>query len=368
MPLLTNFLVAARRPSPPNYARRFADGGLVRVVAMSLVFMAADLPAQEPVRQRISRRPANTVELELREVFRVGSLDGPNDAFGRVMSATIDSRGRLFIADDRRQRIVVFDAGGSFIRSLGRPGRGPGEFQSPWLVAADPTDSIFVWDQGTRTISVFDPGLAFTRSFRVPPQWLVSSLKFLPNGHLVLAAFGRNERHGIQVLDRDGNPQRAFLPVPSGAELGGYESSLLGGTLDVAADGSVVYSRKSPYEILLYTPAGRLRAQCVGDPAMTTPPADVVQREPLGIRLNWARYTHSTSVVSLGGGFLANTITDPVNDIRVVDIVDQNCRLLRRTRVQTALTLIDRRGSRVVARSDLDFPEVVVYSMQLRQR
>ncbi|MEX0909336.1 MAG: 6-bladed beta-propeller [Gemmatimonadaceae bacterium] len=298
----------------------------------------------------------------------MGSLDGADDSFGRVMSATLDSRGRVLVADDRRHRIAVFGADGRFVQAIGRLGRGPGEFQSPWIVAVDASDSVFVWDTEQSRISVFDPGLTFRRSFRVPPQWLITTLKFLPTGDLLVAAYARGERFGIRILDREGNSVRAFGPVEASTELFGFESSLLGGTLDVTNDELIVYSRKSPYEILVYDLAGRLQSRCTGDRAMTTAPETVVDQQDRGVRLNWRRYVHSSGVVALGAGVFANTISDPVRDTRVVDLLNRNCQLLRRTRLNAPVSIVDRRGSRVVAVSNLEFPEVIVYSMRLNRR
>lgn len=325
--------------------------------------------AQQGVRTRqIPNNASEGARLELLEIFRVGSLDGVDDSFGRVMSVTLDSRGRVFVADDKRHRIAVFGGDGRFVKEVGRQGHGPGEFQSPWLVAVDASDSVFVWDAEQSRISVFDPNLTFKRSFRVLPQWLINSLRFLPTGELLVATYARGDRFGIRVLDRQGNSIRAFGPVPATTELFGFENSLLGGTLDLTDDGYIVYSRKSPYEILVYNLAGRLESKCVGDPNMTTRPEKVVDQQPGGVRLNWQRFVHSSGVVALEAGVFANTIADPVRDARVVDLLDRDCRLLRRTRLDTPVNVVDRRGSRVVAVSNLEFPEVIVYTMRLNLR
>jgi hypothetical protein len=135
--------------------------------------------AQPSGPQSIPDRSEESVQVELRELFRVGSLDGANDSFGRVMSAALSPSGRLFVADDQQRTVLVFDARGRFVTKLGRQGFGPGEFQQPWLVAVDSYDTLFVWDAGQARVSVFGPALQYVRSFGMPASWSMNSMALL---------------------------------------------------------------------------------------------------------------------------------------------------------------------------------------------
>ncbi len=73
---------------------------------------------------------------------------------------------RWYIADGRSHSVHVLDSAGQHVTSMGRRGRGPGEFVAPTLVAASGT-RVYVAEIGRTEISVFDTSGAFVRFLRV---------------------------------------------------------------------------------------------------------------------------------------------------------------------------------------------------------
>lgn len=336
------------------------------VVALFLAFAGAAPWAEG---QNVPSRPITPARgdaptLELTQVVRIGSLDGEHDAFGRVMDAALDRAGRILVADDQSHHVLVFGRDGRYVGTIGRRGRGPGEFESPWRVATDAHDSIFVWDVAQARISVFGSDLRFARSFGVPPHWVVNSIRFLPDGRLLLAAYGRNERGTLHILSRGGQVQRTFGPGFNAPDLSGFEASLLGGSAEVAG-GGIVYSVKSPYELWFFGLDGTPRNRCEGERGWTTSPASVVQAGGGRMALNWKRYTHSYNVVSLGSGLYLNLVLDPESDRTTMDVITADCRLLRRTVTQAPLMVLRTSGSRMVAVRNLEYPEVLVYEQRI---
>lgn len=326
-----------------------------------LMLVAAPLRAQPSTRMVEER--GSTARVTLTQAMRVGSLDGP-DAFGRIMDATLDRRGRLLVADDLNHRVAVFGPDGRPAGVLGRRGRGPGEMESPWVVATDARDSIFVWDMALARINVYGPDLAFRRGFATPPQWQINTIRFLPDGRLLVAAYGRNEPGTLHVLSRTGERVRTFGPRPSAEGLSGFEGSLLGGSVDVAGD-VIVYSAKSPYEIWFFDLDGRVKKRCAGARGWTTQPDDVVRSAGAGRAMRWDRFVHSYNVVALGGGLFINQVFDPAGERTVLDLVTSDCRLLRRAATGARMTVTDGVGSRLVTVRNLEYPEVVVYERRV---
>lgn len=340
--------------------------GILWSIAL-LAFAANDTQGQvQRIQMRVPTAP--TVQLELRELFRIGSLDGPHDAFGRITSAAFDSRGRIVVADDLNARIALFDSDGTFIADIGQRGRGPGEFLQPWLVAVGPADSVFVWDAGLASIQVFDPALRHGRSFRVPSHWIISGMVFLDSDRIVVAAFGRGESHGLHVLGaRDGAHIESFGPsIFPPQDLGGFEGSLLGGSVAGTTRG-VVYTTRTPYSIYFLDDAGIAQHVCTGDRSWTTEPQQVVVHAAEGTGLQWDRFVHSARILSLGGGRYLNVIVDPTADRRILDVLDGSCRLLARRIIDVPITPIDQWNSRILAVQNLDFAELVVFAVQLRR-
>lgn len=323
--------------------------------------------AHAQVTRNVLRVNAAGARVVLREALRIGSADGEHDSFGRVSDVALDRRGRVYVADDLNHHVAVFGSDGRFIANLGRQGSGPGEFTNPWLVRVDPGDSVFVWDMGAARISVFGPDLRYRRSFATPPSWIINGMEFLPNGELVVAAYGPGEQRPLHRLRRDGTRVGSFGPVLRAPHLAGFEASLLGGPIALDAQ-TLVYSSKSPYELDLYDTAGRPQSRCVGRAEWTTPPAAVVTERGAERSLQWNRFVHATTVLALGGGLYLNVIHAPRTNRDTLDLLDGGCRLVRRTVMAAPVQIVSRSGRKIAAVRALDYDEVVVYDFSISPR
>lgn len=90
-------------------------------------------------------------------VVTIGRMDGPvGYQLSRVAAAARQSDGDVIVADRGTREVSLFDNYGGFVRRLGRPGSGPGEFTSPTDVLVTTGDSVIVWDNATYRLSRFD--------------------------------------------------------------------------------------------------------------------------------------------------------------------------------------------------------------------
>lgn len=77
-------------------------------------------------------RPGDLVyaELAAEPSLSIGEFTGPEELlFGRIASARRDAVGNVVVADGQAHEIRIFDRDGRHLRSLGREGEGPGEFE-----------------------------------------------------------------------------------------------------------------------------------------------------------------------------------------------------------------------------------------------
>lgn len=91
-------------------------------------------------------------------ILSIGAVEGPDEElFGRIASATRDGAGNFIVADGQSGEIRVFDAGGTYLRTLGNSGEGPGEFRA--LAGAWPTAEgvIVAVDRRLDRITQFGP-------------------------------------------------------------------------------------------------------------------------------------------------------------------------------------------------------------------
>lgn len=66
-------------------------------------------------------------------MVRFGAFDGPG-AIGAVADIALDEQGHVFVADGLAGNVVEFSVDGTFLRTLGRKGAGPGEYLAPGAI------------------------------------------------------------------------------------------------------------------------------------------------------------------------------------------------------------------------------------------
>ena len=101
---------------------------------------------------------------------RPGVAGDGTDTFNAPSDILVAPDGSIFVADghggDTNARIVKFDKDGKFIKTWGRKGKGPGEFNSPHGLAMDSAGRLFVADRSNSRIQIFDQNGNFLEEWR----------------------------------------------------------------------------------------------------------------------------------------------------------------------------------------------------------
>lgn len=85
----------------------------------------------------------------------------------RVRNVAALSDGRVALLSYGEKRVLVFESSGAFARSIGRVGRGPGEYRYPDHLQVLPGDTLVVWDFMFGPVSYFDSSGRFLKSRRI---------------------------------------------------------------------------------------------------------------------------------------------------------------------------------------------------------
>jgi len=143
------------------------------------------------------RVPTQPLELSLTESLRIGYNSDEEYALwtGPYVTYDIDEEGRLLVADDHEERIVVFDRNGAFLKQVGREGQGPGEFQGlrGINVLSDGRVMAFESFGGAATLTCFDAELNYIEETRPRVNFSPTFFAVSPNGRIAACSFTRGD-------------------------------------------------------------------------------------------------------------------------------------------------------------------------------
>ena len=222
-----------------------------RILLRSLVltFLGAGAVGLAPIVEELSGGPQGkpqACESELVEEVRIGTLTGAAEySFSHVGSISIGADGALYVSDSDLLSIREFDSEGRFVREIGRPGEGPGEFRSIAGVSVLPDGRLAAWDRGNRRVTVYGVDGDYDHAVRVesvaPPYPFVD---------------------GAFLTDSAGNYYlRIYVKAPSfGPDARGIARARFG-YARVSPDGVVIDTLVAPgpetrESIVIHTPAG----------------------------------------------------------------------------------------------------------------
>lgn len=124
----------------------------------------------------------------VQSVFTVGVLEGaPWEMFGHIAAVAFDDEGTLFILDELAGHVVVIDSAGEFVRTISRPGDGPGELGQPIALAVFADGRVGVNDLAKPGLQLFNRDGEFldTVPFSIAEGMPGSSIYALPDHSLV---------------------------------------------------------------------------------------------------------------------------------------------------------------------------------------
>lgn len=137
-----------------------------------VIVMLAPVPGLHPqaatadtVANPSIRAVSQAFVLATRPTLVLGGLkDDPEREFrapGSYVSAVRLRDGRLTVID--RDRVLLFSREGAFLRSIGRPGDGPGEYRYLTSICRLRGDTLTVWDDGAHRIGILTGDGEFVR-------------------------------------------------------------------------------------------------------------------------------------------------------------------------------------------------------------
>lgn len=214
----------------------------------------------------------------------------PGISFGRLISEAIGADGRICVADDIEVRITCLAPDGRVLWTYGRRGGGPGEFQRLYRLALAPDLTMLVADFMGNTIHRLSSAGAYLGKARFPTPFeqinalvAISRDTFAISGTVWRPESARTAGVHLFVWRDTISYLRSFgdLPVAKDPDKGRMMGS---GPITLTAKGTLLYSRRFPYEVTEYTLTGT-KLRTVVNPMPTLGPDDQVTIERSGSRI-----------------------------------------------------------------------------------
>ena len=88
--------------------------------------------------------------------LQIGVLDGaPEYTFSRIPDLAVARDGSIIVSDGVAQELRVYDTNGTYQRTIGQQGDGPGEFATAPEIAGLAGDTVFAFDSRSRRVTSF---------------------------------------------------------------------------------------------------------------------------------------------------------------------------------------------------------------------
>jgi hypothetical protein len=162
-----------------------ADGDAPRVTLRD----SAGITIAENAPDALDRAAAWRVDSQ--PMLSIGELEGDSVyQLYRVGGAARLADGRIAVLNSGTRELRFYDGSGKHLRSVGRKGAGPGEFQYPYPLLRLPHDTLALWDEGQQRITVLSPAGDYVRMTRVDqPMVNAEIVGVFADGSIAMADF-----------------------------------------------------------------------------------------------------------------------------------------------------------------------------------
>ncbi|MCX6563863.1 MAG: 6-bladed beta-propeller [Candidatus Aminicenantes bacterium] len=330
-----------------------------------IVFSSSTLSAQKPpwkgtiakdgevVVVRNPKEPLyNKPILTLKEDYAIGGPQAKGEyVIALPTSLAVDEKGYLFVLDFKESGIKVFDETGTYVRTIGRLGQGPGEIGAAWSISLPQGSSeLALYDIRNRKLTFFSLEGKFLRS--IPLRGMIAGIKTDSQGNAYVSATEFGPGQPMDTLKKmSADMSRVLAEISSRPEDDSHNPFAPREYWVVDARDRLIYGEGKTYEIRYHDPAGKLIRKVLRDGG----PLKVTQKDidefadrktPAGINPVYNYSSHhgayrSFFVDDLGRLFVQTWERTPDNRQDIHEIFDAEGRFIGRVPLSRHADLIN---------------------------
>ena len=201
--------------------------------------------------------------LIIKEELSIGDSEENEDyMFSDISHITVDSDGRIYILDRRESHVKLFDQNGKHIRTIGRIGQGPGEFNNPIFIYY-PREELLVMEFDR--LSFFSPEGKLLRVIPMKTEFL-SRARCDSQGNIITTSSVLDPENPYYVLKKFNSEIsliKEIIKVPIQRRPGiinPFSSNLY---MTVDTEDNIIFAYSKDYEVLVFNPDGDLTKKII---------------------------------------------------------------------------------------------------------
>jgi len=233
--------------------------------------------------------------LILQEELTIGKPGSPPEAlFSDIRQVAVDGKENIYVLDSKESLVKVFDREGKHLRTIGRPGQGPGELDNPRSISIS-GDEIMV-AEASRRLSFFSLAGSHLRALSTKETWALMAETDSKGDIIIVTATLDPKAPFYSYLKFDGQMNLLFeiarSPAPNASK--GYNPFMPISYLRVYEKDNIIYGYPEDYTIQVFNPQGKLIKKITREYT----PVEVTEKErkemvadtPPSIKFDFSRY------------------------------------------------------------------------------
>lgn len=196
--------------------------------------------------------------LILEEELSIGEKEGREEyMFSQIRDIAVDEEENIYVLDLKEPHIKVFDRNGSYLRTLGRKGQGPGEIGMPTFISVTAKNEILVEDPMNRRLSYYSTDGSFIISVSTAKRTILQA-KTDSLGNILGAGLNiEKQAFEISKFDPDYNYICSFGSDPVSRDTEAYNPFKTPMRWTVLQNDHVMCGYPENYELQIFNPEGK---------------------------------------------------------------------------------------------------------------
>lgn len=194
----------------------------------------------------------------LKEELSIGGAEGKDEyIFFQIRYISVSEDEKIYILDSKEAHVKVFDKNGKYLKTIGRPGQGPGELNRPSTISVSQNELMV---HETRRLSFFSLDGEFLRNVSTKGVWALSAM-IDSKGNIVVTEGlldPDNVRYILKKFDSKMNLLSEIASSPAPDARKSFNPFMPVAHWLIDKDDNIVYGYPKNYELQIFNPEDKL--------------------------------------------------------------------------------------------------------------